>query len=87
MKLEVNMTLSFALIKEGNFVRDFRRHLLLTQQEFSNRYGIPLRTLKRWEASPETCCPNIKRYQHFLFDFFVYQITVQSMAINMVPNP
>lgn len=35
-------------------IREFRILVGLTQKEFSNRYGIPVRTLQDWETGRRT---------------------------------
>lgn len=35
-------------------IRDYRISKKMTQEEFANRYGINVRTLKRWEGDKST---------------------------------
>ena len=43
----------------GDEVRDLRRRLDLTQEQFAKRYNIPIGNLRNWEQSSRSASPDM----------------------------
>ena len=72
-------------------IREFRILVGLTQKEFSNRYGIPIRTLQDWETGRRTPPDYLPALLFFRVAFDFPKITPPENYLQMIrsedPDP
>lgn len=54
-----------------HLLKEFRIHLALSQEKFANRYGIQVRTLRRWERG-NVGGPHLPQHSMLILEFIKY---------------